>query len=122
MLLGGGALEGVSLLKSETVRQMTRNQLPEGVRPHAAGMPPICNGFGYGFGVQTENVLFGSPGDYGWPGAYRTYFFIDPSHGGIGILLAQSTDFDNLPILGEFHQLASAVFVEGSRTGKAGGK
>lgn len=122
MLLGGGELEGARLLKTETVRQMMTNQLPEGILPHSPGMPVICNGFGYGFGVQTDDAVFGSPGDCAWPGAYLTYFFIDPSHGGIGILLAQSTDFGNLPMLAEFHQLASRVFADGSPTEKKGGE
>ncbi|MFN0216717.1 MAG: hypothetical protein ACKVT2_20865 [Saprospiraceae bacterium] len=74
-------------------------------------MKPICNGFGLGFGVQTDEVLLGSKGDCAWPGAYLSYFFIDPTHDGIGILMTQSSDLVNLPLLGDFHQMASAVFV-----------
>lgn len=117
MLLGGGELDGLRLLKAETVGEMMKNQLPEGVLPHTPGMPAICHGFGLGFGVQTEEPAFGSPGDCAWPGAFLTYFFISPSQDGIGILMTQCTDFSNLPMLGEFHEMAAEVFAEASMGG-----
>lgn len=52
-----------SLFKADTVARMMQNQLPEGVLPHTPGMPVICHGFGFGFGVQTTEPVFGSPGD-----------------------------------------------------------
>lgn len=119
MLLNGGMLDGERLLKPETVRLMMQNHLPPGVLPHSPGMPPVCDGFGLGFGVQTGEPVFGSPGDCSWPGAYLTYFFIDSAHDGIGILMAQSTDFSNLPMLGVFHDLASDWFCSnGTKRGK----
>ena len=111
MLLGGGELDGVRLLKAETAGLMMQNQLPPGVLPHTPGMPAICHGFGLGFGVQTDEPAFGSPGDCAWPGAFLTYFFISPTHGGVGIMMTQCTDFSNLPMLGEFHEMAGKVFV-----------
>ena len=110
MLLHGGELDGARLLRPETVALMMQNHLPEGVLPHTPGMPAICHGFGLGFGVQTEEPAFGSPGDCAWPGAYLTYFFISPSQDGAGVLMAQCTDFSNLPMLGEFHDMAGKVF------------
>lgn len=115
MLLNGGELDGRRLLRPETVAMMMTNQLPAHVRPHSPGMPPICNGFGYGWGVQTEPVLLGSAGDCAWPGANLTYFFIDPTHGGIGVFMTQSLDYENLPMLGTFHNLASEVFKKHSQ-------
>ena len=112
MLLNGGELDGVRLLTSESVQQMTQNQLPDGVLPYMPDMPIICNGFGLGFGVQTEEVVLGSTGDFGWPGAYFTYFFVDPNHNGIATLLVQSADFANIKLMSEFHQMASRIFAE----------
>ena len=112
MLLNGGELEGVRILQAKTVALMMQNHLPDGVFPHTPGMPEICHGFGYGFGVQTDDPAFGTPGDCAWPGACLTYFFIDPTHGGIGLLLTQSTDFGNLPMLGVFHEQAGHLFSE----------
>lgn len=114
MLLNGGALDGARLLKPETVAEMMKNQLPAGVLPHTPGMPAICNGFGFGFGVQTAEVLMGSEGDCAWPGAYLTYFFIDPTHKSIGIFMTQSVDFSNLTLLGDFHKMAGAALAEES--------
>lgn len=110
MLLNGGELDGMRLLRPETIALMMQNHLPEGVLPYTPGMPAICHGFGLGFGVQTEEPAFGSPGDCAWPGAFLTYFFISPSQDGAGVLMVQCTDFSNLPMLGEFHDMASKVF------------
>ena len=114
MLLNGGTLDGARLLKPKTVAEMMKNQLPAGVLPHTPGMPAICNGFGLGFGVQTAEVLMGSKGDCAWPGAYLTYFFIDPTHKSIGIFMTQSVDFSNLTLLGDFHKMAGAALAEES--------
>ncbi|MCB0548008.1 MAG: beta-lactamase family protein [Phaeodactylibacter sp.] len=122
MLLNGGTLDGVRLLRAETVGQMMQNQLPEGILPHTPGMPAICNGFGLAFGIQTDEPFFGKPGDCAWPGAFLTYFFISPSNNGIGILMTQCTDFSNLSMLGEFHEMAARVFAStASEASGAGG-
>ena len=107
MMLNGGELDGVRLLKPESVQMMMRNQLSQGLMPESPGMPLLCRGFGLGFGVQTDEPVFGNPGDCGWPGSYLTYFFIDPSNKGIGILMTQTIDFTNLPMIEDFHRLAS---------------
>ncbi len=112
MLLNKGELDGVRILKPETVQEMMRNQLPPDMAPLTKGLPAICYGFGYGFGVQTEKVVAGSPGDCLWPGAYMTYFFIDPGHNGIGIFMTQVTDFSKMPFLVAFHSLASKAILE----------
>lgn len=114
MLLNGGRLDNVRILQSQTVEQMMQNRLPQGVLPHMPDMPAICNGFGLGFGVQTDQPVVGSPGDCAWPGAYLTYFFIDQRNKSIGILLTQNTDFSNLPMLLEFHRMGSAAMRTGS--------
>jgi CubicO group peptidase (beta-lactamase class C family) len=94
MLLNGGELDGVRLLRPETVELMRTNRLPDnlipiGVRP---GADIVGNGFGLGFRVVTDAAVTPVPdtdGVFGWSGAASTYFWIDPAEELIGIVLAQ---------------------------------
>jgi CubicO group peptidase (beta-lactamase class C family) len=77
MLLNGGELEGVRILKAETVAEMTK--------PQTGGQAIPLRGpgydFGYGFSVVTDSqaARTGQPvGTYSWGGIYGTGFFIDP--------------------------------------------
>ncbi|UFN46996.1 beta-lactamase family protein [Roseomonas sp. OT10] len=77
MLLNGGELDGVRLLKPETVAEMTR--------PQTGGFPVNLRGpgydFGYGFSVVTDPAAAKTlqpQGTYGWGGIYGTGFFVDP--------------------------------------------
>jgi CubicO group peptidase (beta-lactamase class C family) len=74
MLLNDGELDGVRLLRSETVQAMRTNQLP----PELVPMPPIVgqnHGFGLGFAVSMGE----HPGTFRWLGIAGTYFWIDPN-------------------------------------------
>ncbi len=85
MLLGKGEVDGVQLLKPETVALMTTDRLtPEqrallvGNEPHWAGQ-----GFGLGVGVDIDaeaRAKFGptTNGAYYWLGTLGTWFRIDP--------------------------------------------
>jgi CubicO group peptidase (beta-lactamase class C family) len=88
MLLNDGTLNGKQYLKKETLDLMTKNQL--GDIPYLKGM-----GFGYGFGLRTSDPEDGSDnaGRFYWSGAYCTFFFIDPKHELIAILMTQSNPY-----------------------------
>jgi CubicO group peptidase (beta-lactamase class C family) len=74
MLLNEGELDGVRLLRPETVRLMTANQLPPELVPVAiAGQNP--QGWGLGFAVSVGE----HPGAYRWIGIIGTTFMVDPS-------------------------------------------
>ena len=82
MLLNRGELDGVRVLKPETVDLMTRNHLADKLIPISVGPLRLDNmGFGLDFAVRikTEN---GQPagwlGEYGWSGAASTQFFVAP--------------------------------------------
>ena len=84
MLLGGGALDGVRILKPETIALMTRNHIGDlhvgldGTRPQAGGEEVR---FGLDFAIHTDPKLAGLPfgtGTYYWGGAAGTWFWIDP--------------------------------------------
>lgn len=83
MLLNGGELDGVRILRPETVEMMTRNQIGEAY--------PV-EGFGWGFGVRTgAHAGAGwSSGSYGWNGGTGTAFEVDPSTGIVAIVFAPS--------------------------------
>jgi CubicO group peptidase (beta-lactamase class C family) len=72
MLLNEGELDGVRLLRPETVRLMTRNHLPADLLPIPIG--GVEQGFGLGFAVS----LGDHAGSYRWLGIAGTYFWIDP--------------------------------------------
>jgi len=99
MVLNGGQLERARLLKPETVRDMTRNQLP----PESLPMTLPTNvtvkglGFGLGFAVWMEPVLDAgtSAGDHFWGGAASTSFIISPRKQAVIISLTQFMPLKN---------------------------
>jgi CubicO group peptidase (beta-lactamase class C family) len=92
MMLNGGRLDGVRVLRPETVRLMTTNQLPDEAMPmNLAGMPVPGMGFGLGFSVRTGGGV--SAGEYGWSGFASTHFWVAPRPDLVVIALQQYTPF-----------------------------
>ncbi len=93
MLAAGGELQGKRLLRAETVRQMTTNQLPEEAMPLAMGEAKRAGvGFGLGFSVRVakdKSDPAGVVGEYGWGGAASTHFWISPKHDLVVVVLQQ---------------------------------
>jgi CubicO group peptidase (beta-lactamase class C family) len=74
MLLNGDELDGVRVLSPKTVELMTVDHV--GDRYTQPGV-----GFGLGFSVVTDvgaRGIPGSPGEFGWGGAYHSTYWIDP--------------------------------------------
>ena len=108
MLLNGGAYRDVRILKEETIELMATNLLPADQLPiNVGGNALPGQGFGLGFGVLLNNPPFGTEGDYFWPGAAFTYFFISPETDMIGVFMTQLSDMRKMHLIGEFHGLAS---------------
>ena len=80
-ILNGGELNGVRILKPETVALMTTDQLPPGIWPDS--------GFGLGFAVVTEDGGSTPPGSYSWGGAAGTFFWIDPGNELVAVFMPQ---------------------------------
>jgi CubicO group peptidase (beta-lactamase class C family) len=96
MILNGGELQGIRLLKTETVQQMTTNQLPAEAMPiNLGGNKQAGVGFGLGFSVREKgNVVLGAQdGEYGWGGAASTHFWISPKQELIVVALQQYMPF-----------------------------
>jgi len=87
MMLNRGELNGVRILKPETVALMERNQLEDTVQPSAApgghAMGDGTLGFGLDFAISLAPRKVGSPqgaGSIWWGGAAGTWFWIDPKN------------------------------------------
>lgn len=126
MFVSDGAVDGVRLLKLETLKRMTANYLTDAQIEEAriAGVPAFV---GQGFGLGVAVVLDperpdptrgkGGVGTVAWPGAYGGWWQADPTDGSVMILLAQNAlDFDRMAegyglgvymAIGEFFALAS---------------
>lgn len=83
MLLNEGALEGVRILKPETVRLAMSDLLPAGVERSALDMMSRESGARYGFGAGGSVFMTNAPGgpakgSFGWGGAAGTIGWVDP--------------------------------------------
>lgn len=98
MLYGMGERAGVRLLKEDTVREMTRNQMPPGTLPIVVnGNRRQGVGFGLGFRVIVEPIRgfeYVPQGEYGWDGAASTHFWISPKHEIAVVVLTQLMPFN----------------------------
>jgi len=100
LFVGDGAVDGVRLLKPETLSLMTTNRLTEAQRS-ATGMVAVAalgagHGFGLGVAVVTDPEKAtplrgrGGLGTVGWPGAFGGWWQADPTDGSVMILLTHN--------------------------------
>jgi CubicO group peptidase (beta-lactamase class C family) len=97
MLLNGGELDGVRILKPETVRLMTTNSIPSGIHfaGHEAG-PAYGTGWGLGFAVRTNpdfSYIPGAVGSFNWQGSWGTFFSVDPVEKLILVMMMQREQY-----------------------------
>jgi len=98
MLLNGGKHGSTQILRTETVREMTRDQLtPAQKAASAKALFPgffDTHGWGYGVGISTApDAVSQVPGRYGWDGGFGTSFVNDPDRNLLSIVMTQSSDF-----------------------------
>ena len=84
MMLNRGTLDGVRILRPETVDLMTQNQSGD---LRAWGSVEV--GYGVGIVGQNRGQDPASAGSYAGMGAFDTFFWIDPKEALIGIFMAQ---------------------------------
>jgi CubicO group peptidase (beta-lactamase class C family) len=93
MLSNGGELDGVRILKKETIADMTKNQLPEeAMKARNNGKTDIGDGFGLGFNIrvgQDDPATGRFGGEYAWGGAASTHFWIAPNQELVVVALEQ---------------------------------
>ena len=110
MLLNGGELDGHRLLGPKTIELMTTPLVDE--------IPlPFLSGQGYGLTVAVlqpggKSGLLGSPGTYGWSGAYNTYFRIDPQEQIVLAIFQQQSPANNQEITYGFQNLVMSAVTE----------
>ena len=121
MLRGGGQLDGVRLLSPRTVAYMTRNQLPGGADLEQFGRPLFAettfDGVGFGLGVSVvtdpaKGKVLTSAGEYGWGGAFSTFFFVAPEEDLTVLLFTQLLPSSTHPIRSQLKQLVYQSVVD----------
>lgn len=93
MLLNQGELDGTRILGRKIVDLMHMNHLPADLLPYELGGLPVM-GYGFGLGSRVlvnvaESEMPGSVGEFGWAGAAKTYYWVDPQEKIVGLLMSQ---------------------------------
>ncbi len=106
MLLNGGELEGVRILKPASVAEMTANHLPRRILDAGveAGFQRVGPGRGYAYNgaVFTDPAAAGVPvgrGTYQWDGASGVWFWIDPENDVLFVGMIQRMLQEGMPHL-----------------------
>jgi CubicO group peptidase (beta-lactamase class C family) len=97
LFVGDGKVDGVRLLRPETLAMMVTNQLTasQPANPGWLGLNAVGRGFGLGVSVvlETDKADFmrrGSVGTVSWPGAYGGWWQADPKDSSVLIFLAHN--------------------------------
>ncbi len=121
-ILNGGALDGQRVLRSDTVREMARNQIGAlRVAPMKTALPAMSNDaeffpgiaktWGLGFQINEAALPTGRPaGGLMWAGLANTYYWIDPRGGVGGVLLTQILPFADAKAVAVFGAFETAVY------------
>ena len=121
-ILNGGALEGARILRSETVLEMTRNQIGElRVQPLATALPAMSNDaeflpgvdktWGLGFQINEQAAPTGRPaGGLMWAGLANTFYWIDCRNGVGGVLLTQMFPFADKKAVALYESFETTVY------------
>jgi CubicO group peptidase (beta-lactamase class C family) len=122
MLLGGGQLGQVRVLRPETVAEMGRNQIGDltvgmlkSCAPTSSNdaefFPGMVKKWGLGYMISTEAAPTGrSAGSLAWAGLGNTYYWIDPTRRVTGVILTQILPFADAKVLELFGQFERAIY------------
>ena len=113
MFLNRGTLDGVQILKPETVALMEQNEIGavsvpalKSALPRSADFTFIADGrdkWGIGFLITVDQVPGKrSPGSLSWGGINNTYFWIDPTRGIAGVIMMQYLPFADAKALATY--------------------
>jgi CubicO group peptidase (beta-lactamase class C family) len=103
MLLNGGALDSVRILRPETVKLMTTDSLPESITDRSWLPSKGQVGFGIDLAVRIASPASaqessGEIGEFFWDGAANTLFWVDPQNEIAAVLFTQYRPFGRLPL------------------------
>ncbi len=115
MLDNGGELDGERIIGRKTLELMHSNHVPASLLPLEIGGLPLP---GYGFGLGSRVLLDvaqsgapGSVGEFGWSGAAKTQYWVDPKEDLVGLFMTQSMMSFDLPEL-DLRALAYQAIVD----------
>jgi CubicO group peptidase (beta-lactamase class C family) len=103
MLANGGVFEGARIIGRKTLALMHANFIPAALLPLEIGGLPLM---GYGFGLGSRVAMdvaqtgsSGSVGEFGWSGAAKTHYWVDPQEQIAAVFMTQSMLSFDLPEL-----------------------
>jgi CubicO group peptidase (beta-lactamase class C family) len=101
MLANGGVVEGERIIGRKTLALMHANHIPPALLPLEIGGLPLM---GYGFGLGSRVAMdvaqtgaSGSVGEFGWSGAAKTHYWVDPQEQIAVVFMTQSMLSYDLP-------------------------
>lgn len=133
MLLNGGKLANRRILQSETVDQISRNQIGDltlvelrSLAPQLANdpirVPGLLDKFGLGFAINSKPVEGGrSRGSLAWAGIFSTYFWIDRPRKTCAVIMMQILPFSDdaaISVVERFERAVYATSAEAVAPGK----
>ena len=122
MLMNGGALDGVRILRPETVALMGQNQIGRidvgvlrttapAVSDDVDFFPGTKLKWGFGHMITTEQVPEGrSGGSLTWAGIYNTYYWIDPKKRIAAVFMTQVLPFADQRVLRVYRQFERGIY------------
>lgn len=122
MILNRGELDGVRVLRAETVAQMAADQIPglevqplrtqvPALSEDAEFFPGLSKGWGLSFMINRADAPTGRPaGSLAWAGLSNCYYWIDPLNGIAGVFVSQLLPFADRLVLPRFLAFESAVY------------
>jgi methyl acetate hydrolase len=121
MLLGGGTLDGVQILRSETVEDAFRNHIGElSFPPHIDTAHPelsadadLGEGLKFGLGLlvnEQQTPGMRAAGSGAWAGLFNTHFWVDPKSRVTGSIFSQALPFIDPPILQMYVDFERALY------------
>jgi len=118
MLVNEGELEGIRLLSPKTTGMFRVNHAPLEALPYGfVENDSYHAGYGFGLGMRvlmdpSASGIVGSIGEFGWDGAYNTYFWIDPIENLYGLMMLQHFPNAYYPIAQQFKTITYAALIE----------
>jgi CubicO group peptidase (beta-lactamase class C family) len=122
MLMLGGALEGVRILRPETVALMGQNQIGElemgvlrttnpALSNNVDFFPGTGRKWGFGHMITMQAGPDGrSAGSLTWGGLFNTYYWIDPAKQVAAVFMTQVLPFADDRALRVYHQFERGIY------------
>ena len=110
MLMNKGQYRGARVLARKTVEYMVANQIGPEVKNLVGNADPTRADYGFGLGLAVRTTpgiarTMGSVGEYSWPGASGTNWWVDPKEDVVVVFMAHSAG----PIRWHYRQVVNAL-------------